>query len=62
MQVLEIDEGDFGLTATLRIKLVLEEFGHERFGELDSCRLSRSRALLGLCVDVQNQRRTSFFT
>ena len=45
MQVLKIDERDFGLTATLRIKLVLEEFGHEGFGELDSCRLSRSRAL-----------------
>ena len=45
---MKIDEGDFGLTAILRIKLVLEEFGHERFGELDSCRLSRSRALLGL--------------
>jgi hypothetical protein len=48
--MLKIDEGDFGLAATLRIKLVLEEFGHERFGELDSCRLSRSCALLGLCV------------
>jgi hypothetical protein len=27
--------GDFGFAATLRIKLVLEEFGYERFGELD---------------------------
>jgi hypothetical protein len=32
--MLKIDEGDFGLTATLRIKLVLEEFGDGRFGEL----------------------------
>ena len=69
--MLKIDECDFGLTANLRIKLVLEEFGDERFGELDSCRLSRSRALLGGflqrheiggCFDVQNQRRSSFFT
>lgn len=47
MQMLKIDEGDFGFTATLRIKLVLEEFGDQRFGELDSCRLSRSRPPVG---------------
>jgi len=47
MQMLKIDEGDFGFTATLRIKLVLEEFGDQRFGELDSCRLSRSRGPVG---------------
>jgi hypothetical protein len=45
--MLKTDEGDFGLAATLRIKLVLEEFGDGRFGELDSCRLSRSCPLLG---------------
>jgi hypothetical protein len=66
--MLKIGESDFGLAATLRIKLVLEEFGHERFGELDSCRLSRGRALLGALCTIskvlgafitQNQRRTS---
>ena len=53
--MLKIDEGDFGLTATLRIKLVLEEFGDGRFGELDSCRLSRNRALLGALCSITNK-------
>ena len=47
MELLKIPEGDLGLTGILRIELILEEFGGERFGELNSCRLSRGSVLLG---------------